>query len=214
MIPFLLLDLNMTGRLLGILCCFLLMSCSEKKQIETALPVIEVKTIPKINTPHSALSYNKLESLWTLNGEMYSGYAVKYYTESLQKEKFGIVNGKKQNESISWYPDGHQQSIASYHNGKLHGTKKVWSADSAHVLIAELNYHLGKAHGEQKKWYPTGERFKVLNLNMGKEEGLQQAYRKNGDLFANYEAREGRIFGLKRAALCFDLKDEKVQLDE
>ena len=46
---------------------------------------------------------------------------------------------------------------------------------------------------------------------MGKEEGIQQAFRKNGDLFANYEAREGRIFGLKKAALCFGLEDEKIQ---
>ena len=46
---------------------------------------------------------------------------------------------------------------------------------------------------------------------MGKEEGIQQAFRKNGDLFANYEAKEGRIFGLKKAALCFGLEDENIQ---
>ena len=86
--------------------------------------------------------------------------------------------------------------------------------DSTHILISHLNFRLGKAHGVQKKWYTTGEIFKVLHFNMGIEEGIQQAFRKNGDLFANYEAREGRIFGLKRAALCFGLEDEEVKYAE
>ena len=46
---------------------------------------------------------------------------------------------------------------------------------------------------------------------MGQEEGLQQAFRKNGDLYANYEAKEGRIFGLKKAALCFGLQNEEIK---
>jgi len=96
----------------------------------------------------------------------------------------------------------------------LHGDKKVWSQDSAHILLTHYTFQNGSAHGEQKKWYPTGELFKVLHLNMGKEEGIQQAFRKNGALFANYEAREGRIFGLKKAALCYGLEDEQVKLSK
>ena len=49
---------------------------------------------------------------------------------------------------------------------------------------------------------------------MGKEEGIQQAFRKNGDLFANYEARAGRFFGLKKSALCYELEDEDVQFEK
>ncbi|EPR68296.1 hypothetical protein [Cyclobacterium qasimii] len=48
---------------------------------------------------------------------------------------------------------------------------------------------------------------------MGREEGLQQAFRKNGELFANYEAKDGRIFGLKRAVLCVGLEDEVVKYE-
>ena len=99
----------------------------------------------------------------------------------------------------------------NYHEGKINGEKKSWSPDSIHVLISHLNYVNGKPHGEQKKYYPTGELFKILNLNMGKEEGMQQAFRKNGALYANYEAREGRIFGLKKSQLCYQLDDEEVQ---
>lgn len=103
--------------------------------------------------------------------------------------------------------------MRNYKDGRLHGEKKVWSSDSSHVLIAQLNYSFGKAHGEQKKWYPTGEIFQKTNFNMGIEDGIQQAYRKNGDLYANYEAKNGRIFGLKKAALCYDLENEKIQYE-
>ena len=46
---------------------------------------------------------------------------------------------------------------------------------------------------------------------MGREEGIQQAYRKNGALYANYEAKKGRIFGLKKASLCFELEGQKIK---
>lgn len=191
-----------------------LISCSTKQE-KMGLPLSDLEDnlldIPNRTVDQSRLFYNPKNSLWTLDDELYSGFFVSYYRDSLIKEKGGILNGKKQNEFIQWFSDGHYKQIAHYHKGKLHGEKKMWTSDSTHVLIAHLNYHSGKAHGLQKKWYPTGELFKVLNLRMGKEEGIQQAFRKNGDLYANYEAKEGRIFGLKKASLCFGLEDEKIQ---
>ena len=193
-----------------------LTACAEKTRIPTKIShtpdqVDTLLEVPNNLVDKSALSYNNKTSLWTLNDQLYSGYAVSFYRDSVLKEKIGIINGRKQNQAIQWYPDGHYKQLANYHKGKLHGEKKSWSSDSSHVLITHLNYHLGKVHGVQKIWYPTGEIFKKLNLNMGREEGMQQAFRKNGDLFANYEAREGRIFGLKKTALCYGLEDEKVQ---
>jgi len=127
----------------------------------------------------------------------------------------GILGGKKQNQATEWYPDGNYKQVANYHLGKLHGEKKLWSTEAAgHILIAHLNYKAGKPHGEQKKWFPTGELFKKLHLNMGKEEGMQQAFRKNGALYANYEAKAGRIYGLKKASLCFGLEDESIQYEK
>ena len=63
----------------------------------------------------------------------------------------------------------------------------------------------------QKKWYVTGELFKQTNINQGREEGMQQAWRKNGKLYVNYEAKNGRIFGMRKANLCYELDDEKIQ---
>lgn len=194
-----------------------LASCTKKTETKISLTPDQVTTvmeIPDTTVLKSLLLYHNKTSRWTLNGQLYSGYAVSFYQDSILKEKIGMLNGKKQNQAIQWYPDGHYKQVANYHTGKLHGAKKTWSTDANHILISQLSYYLGKAHGEQKVWYPTGELFKKLNLNMGQEEGIQQAFRKNGDLYANYEAKEGRIFGLKKAALCFGLDDETIQYEK
>ncbi len=191
---------------------FLLMGCSDRKEKPTPSNNPDlVLVVPDTLVEKSVLTYNRKTSIWTLNDIPYSGFAVSYYPDNSLKEKFGILNGKKQNKFIQWYPDGHFKNTAEYDKGKLHGEKKIWSSDSLHFLIAHYNFHTGKPHGEQKKWYPTGELFKKMNLNRGKEEGIQQAFRENGDLYANYEAREGRIFGLKKAKLCYSLEDENVK---
>lgn len=174
-------------------------------------PADTTLAIPDTTVDLAVLHYDNTSSLWTLNEQLFSGYAVSLYPDSTLKEKMGILNGRKQNQATRWYPNGQLKQIANYHKGKLHGEKKMWASDTSHVLLSYLNYQSGKPHGEQRKWYPTGELHKKLNLNMGKEEGMQQAFRKNGDVYANYEAKEGRIFGLRKASLCFGLEDENIQ---
>jgi len=194
----------------------LILASTKWTKSKTASPIRVVETaldLPDKIVDKSALFYDKKKSHWTLNDQSYSGYAVGFYPDSTLKEQFGVLNGRKQNQAIQWYADGHPKQVANYHKGKLHGEKKNWSPDSLHILVSHLNYVAGKAHGEQKKWYPTGELFKKLHLNMGREEGLQQGFRKNGALFANYEARKGRIFGLKKAALCFGIEDKNIRYE-
>ncbi len=158
----------------------------------------------------SKLEYNNKTSIWSLNNQPFSGYAIDYFENGMRKEKFGVLNGRKEGEAKAWFPNGNIRQSANYKQGKLHGEKLTYSSESKEQLLSHLTYKLGKVHGTQKKWYPSGEIFKILNLNMGVEEGMQQAFRKNGDLYANYEAKEGRIYGLKRSSLCFGLEDEKV----
>lgn len=197
-------------------CCGLLFSCtgsieSKSKNVQNGRNLTE--KIPDRKTDLSKLYFNRINSCWTLNGEVFSGYAVSYYDDGTIKEKIAIWQGQKHGQSLRWFPDGHLHQLTDYHEGKLHGDKKLWSADTSHLLLAQLHYREGKAHGEQKLWYPTGELFKKLHLNQGREEGIQQAFRRNGALYANYEAREGRIYGLKKAALCFGLEDETIKYE-
>ncbi|MEM9546248.1 MAG: membrane-binding protein [Bacteroidota bacterium] len=197
----------------GIFLGMLLSGCVENSKEELVVMRSSLETqvkIPETIIDRSRIEYHRNSSIWVLNNRRYSGYIVSYYPDSLMKEKIGVSQGKIQGPAFKWYPDGHLKEVANYDNGKLHGQKKYWSAESDHLLISQLNYHLGKVHGNQKIWYPSGELFKNLNLNMGKEEGIQQAFRKNGVLYANYEARNGRIFGLKKAALCYDIENSEI----
>ena len=192
----------------------LLVGCKENNEtkiMQTKNFVYNDSAIANTTIDVSKLDYNNKISVWTLNGEPYSGYAVSFYLDSVLKEKLCILNGKKEKESIKWFADGHFQETANFQKGKLHGKKNVWHENANHVLISQFNFKLGKPNGEQKQWYSTGEIHKILHLNMGKESGIQQAYRENGDLYANYEAKNGRVFGLQRGTLCFGLKDENIQ---
>ena len=192
----------------------LITSCAEmtdKKSIEIANSIDTLIAIPDTTIDMSLLHYDNKTSIWTVDNQRYSGYAVSYYQDGVLKGKIGFFDGRKQNQATQWFPDRHLKRISNYHKGRLNGIKKSWSPDGNHILISHLNYYRGKAHGTQTFWYPTGELYKKLNLNMGREEGIQQAFRKNGELYANYEAKEGRIFGLKKAALCYGLEDESIK---
>ena len=192
-----------------------IISCDETNKTKTALDENQKDTkvtIPDLCVNKEQIEYDYKTSTFSTNGELFSGYMVSFYHNGTLKEKIGIAYGRKQNQSSYWFTNGKLKQVATYHNGYLHGERKLWSNDSVYTLVSHLNYYLGKAHGVQKQWYKTGELYKKFNLNMGKEEGIQQAFRKNGDLYANYEARNGRIFGLKKSTLCYGLEDEKVQL--
>ena len=39
---------------------------------------------------------------------------------------------------------------------------------------------------------------------------MQKAWLKNGKLYVNYEAKNGRIFGMRRANACYKLEDEII----
>ena len=52
--------------------------------------------------------------------------------------------------------------------------------------------------------------FKLRNFADGKEHGFQKAWLANGKLYVNYEAKNGRIFGMRRANSCVRLEDEVV----
>ncbi|MET1260596.1 toxin-antitoxin system YwqK family antitoxin [Flagellimonas sp. DF-77] len=172
------------------------------------------RVIPDRQVEESKLVYHPERSQWTWKDHPFSGYAVTYFPDGKPKTRFGVLDGKKQHHVLQWYPDGHLKSSMFYQQGRLHGTKKMWTSDPNHYLVAHYRYSNGRPHGVQFKWYPTGELFKIMNLHHGRESGLQQAFRKNGARYANYEARKGRIFGMKKAKLCYSLVEEQVKNKE
>lgn len=183
-------------------------SCQNNpKKGESAIPQYEV---PTTKVAHDQLVLNSMEGIWSLGGDPYSGYSLQYYPNGNIRTKTGFYKGKKQGLSSEYYPDGHPKHQTPYHQNLMHGEVKNWFGTGGHPQLAVRNFYLGKPHGVHKKWYKNGQLFKVMNYQMGKEKGMQQAFNENGSIYANYEAKNGRVFGLKRSMLCYELEDEKT----
>lgn len=155
------------------------------------------------------LVLNPLEGVWYYEGHPFTGYALNYHPNGVLAEQIGYFQGKKEGMTRKWFSSGMLRSQGNYVRNRLNGEYKSWWPNG--VLSTTSRYKMGVKHGEQCKWYPTGQLARVTRLNLGKEEGLQQAWLASGKIYANYEAKNGRFFGLKRSNLCYELKDEIVQ---
>lgn len=171
-----------------------------------------VEKIPKVEFRMNEVFFNRKNSLWQLlpDSTLASGHIIEKFANGQTAKHFGVFEGKREGVLTTYYADGQIKFIENYKNNKLNGAVKRWSKEAGHQLLAELSYEAGKLHGVQKKWFSTGELHKLMHMKRGKEDGLQQAFRKNGALYANYEARNGRVFGLKRSNLCYELDNQQV----
>ncbi|MEL6305101.1 MAG: hypothetical protein AAFQ20_09960, partial [Bacteroidota bacterium] len=149
------------------------------------------------------------EGKWYYNGRPFEGFAVQFHENGNLKEKVAYVNGKKQGKALKWYADGTLASEKNYFMNRLEGKSMMWWPNGN--KSNESFYLNRQRHGVQTKWYPDGSKASVMRFREGKEEGLQQAWLPTGKLYVNYEAKNGRFFGLKRSNLCYQLKDEVVQ---
>ena len=154
------------------------------------------------------LSLNGNEGNWYYKNQLFSGYAVKYYTNDSLQQKVGFLNGKKMGVAKTWFPNGVLRTKSYYQKNKLNGKSKSWWDNG--TLASETFYIDGKTNGVAKKWYRDGTLAKLRNLVDNKEVGLQQAWLENGTLYVNYEAKNGRIFGMRRANSCYKLENEEV----
>jgi antitoxin component YwqK of YwqJK toxin-antitoxin module len=142
------------------------------------------------------------------HGKPFTGTSV-LFADTVKIESIDYINGKRNGFYRKWYPSGMLSFESEYKIGKQDGTAKTWWKNGQ--LRSESHFEKSVGNGVQLQWYKSGAKFKRMNLVNGREEGLQQSWRENGKLYNNYEAKNGRVFGLKRANLCYELEDEKVQ---
>ena len=169
----------------------------------------EKVTISAFTIPKDSLVLNGNEGNWYYKKKLFSGYAVKYYPNGSLQEKTGFLNGKKQNEYRQWFSNGVLKLVSNYNQNVLEGSYKSWWSNGN--LASEVNYVKGKKQGVELKWFKDGTLSRKRNLVDGLEDGLQKAWLQNGKLYVNYEAKNGRVFGMKRANSCYQLKNEKIE---
>ncbi|MRI00200.1 hypothetical protein GH721_06575 [Kriegella sp. EG-1] len=154
------------------------------------------------------LKLNPIEAIWYYKGQPYNGYSLKYHSNGTVEERLGFYKGKREGIAKRWSKNGVLRVESFYKNNRLNGTYRSWWENG--TLGSQATYVNGKMNGVEKKWYPNGVLAKERQLVDGNEEGLQKAWLQNGTLYVNYEAKNGRIFGMKRANSCYQLENEVV----
>ncbi len=178
------------------------------KKAVISIPVVSTN-LPSISIHANSLQLKANEGLVYYQDTPFTGAAVSYYENGQEASRIDYVQGKKQGFYKKWFDTGLLSFESRYVEGKQDGLTSTWWANGN--LRSESNYVAGVPDGVQKQWYKSGAKLKVIHLSQGKEEGLQQSWRENGKLYNNYEARNGRIFGLKRANLCYELDNERIK---
>ena len=191
----------------SVLCC----KQSDKSSFSDLKKTVKTEdtiAIRNVEVLKADLVLNPLEGIWYYKEQAYNGYAVNYYSNDNLKEKLGFFQGKRQGLARTWSEKGALRTKCFYNQNKLSGVyKSFWENGN---LDLEVNYVDGKKQGEEKQWYSNGEISKIRLFKDGNEDGLQKAWLPNGKLYVNYEAKNGRIFGLMRANSCYKLENEKV----
>jgi len=197
-----------------LLSLLLFVNCKDTSSNHTVNKTVIENTIviDSFEIEKKELVLNQVEGKWYLNHLPFNGYSVKYHSNGNIEERLGFYNGKREGIAKRWSENGVLRVESHYKQNRLVGSYKSWWENG--TLGLETQYVNGKMQGVAKEWYPTGQLSKKRQLVVGQENGLQKAWLKNGKLYVNYEAKNGRIFGMKRANSCYQLEDEVVVRSE
>ncbi len=144
-------------------------------------------------------------------GEPLTGQAVTFYPSGQIATADEFVEGRRQGYARNWFENGVMAYEVFYSAEQKQGLEKSWWANGK--LRYQLNFVDGLQEGEGWHWYRSGAKFKKSNHLAGQPVGIQQAWRENGELFSNFEYRNGRIYGLRKANTCVGIEDEQISLE-
>lgn len=94
----------------------------------------------------------------------------------------------------TFHPDGKLQSQTAFQDGRKVGRHVAYWPEGGRRVEAFFDGDV--IHGVYRSWHRSGAAAEVKNYVAGRESGLQQAWTEEGDLYLNFEARNGRHFGL------------------
>ena len=168
------------------------------------------KSFDGIEISMEQMDLDKKTGLYKYRDIPFTGIAIRKNNNNNVIESMSLISGKRNGLHSKWFDSGVLSFEVQYTNGLRDGISKTWWVNGN--LRSQYSYEKDALQGKQFQYYQSGLPFKELTFVKGKEDGMQKSWRENGKLYNNYEAKNGRIFGLKRADLCFQLDDEKVQV--
>ncbi|WP_139957881.1 toxin-antitoxin system YwqK family antitoxin [Flavicella sediminum] len=185
-----------------LLSLFLFFGCQSEKSKSQKQVVLTFFNIPNDSIVKAKLVLHANEGKWYFNNKPFSGFAIRHFNTKKLAECIGFYKGRKEGEAKQWYANAQLKKQCFYKQNTLVNTYKTYWPNG--LLAYEVNYTInGKKEGIEKFYWRSGSISKARTLRAGQEHGLQQAWLKNGKLYVNYEAKNGRIFGMRRANSCY-----------
>ena len=127
------------------------------------------------------------------NGFLFSGSKFKLYPNRDTAFLYSYLNGKQEGLQYEWYPAKKTKQKRNFINGWQEGEQSGWYENGKTSFI----YHFKNDvyDGNLKEWYEEGKLFRDCNYSNGQEAGKQLFLNLDGSIKANYEVRNGKIYG-------------------
>ena len=178
--------------------------CTEKSQNK----IILIK-VPNIYFNDNDGKYTHENGIFLRNGKSYSGNLVMLYSEYDTAGIIPFYNGLEEGWSRKYYTHKKTAEERLYHLGRKEGTHIGWWENGQLKFIYQFknDNHEGKA----QTWYPGGQLATDNFYEKGYETGLQRSWYPDGVLRANYDARNGRQYGLTGVKNCESVFDSTTK---
>jgi antitoxin component YwqK of YwqJK toxin-antitoxin module len=119
-----------------------------------------------------------------LQGNPYSGSAVKYNGDGIKVYEGIFKNGRDHGPATRWYDNGSKKSQTSLKEGKLHGTIIEWYENGNKKF--EASFEEGIQNGTRTKWYENGNKYREENYILGRKT-YEKEWDESGTLTKNLE---------------------------
>lgn len=144
--------------------------------------------------------------IWYEGSEPYSGMIETFFPDGIIQARQTFYQGKEEGFRNTYYINGHPESVRYYRNGEKDSVHRGWWPNGQ--LRYEYHFQMGVYEGDWKEWYASGVLMKHIIYQNGKELS-GKGWRENGKPYMSFVRRDGRLYGLINANLCYSLRNEK-----
>lgn len=191
--------------------CIFIFSCTQPKDKKATndFEKVDVSQIPTITIFENDTALKLQNGVYYFGNKPFSGFIKSKYNSDTLKSIASYFQGKQHGSTKTFFPNGTLETERNYKNGIGYGRHfGYWKNGN---MKFDFVYFNDKREGTQKQWYESGKPYCTLSFTDDRENGMQKAWRENGKPYINYEVKDGVRYGLQKSALCYTLKNEKLK---
>lgn len=162
-------------------------------------------TIPAVFVSTAAPGWHRQDGRIWLTDTLFSGWQYSLYSTGDTAFVGAFRDGKAQGIHRRWYANGQPQELRQYDNGWQEGQQHGWYESGKPAFVLHFRHDVYEGH--VREWYPNGQLARDGHYHDGHENGAQRLWYATGTLQANYEARNGRHYGLTGVKNCVNVWD-------